>query len=87
MYIADESNNRIRKVKASTGIITTIAGSGGTGSYSGDNGQATAAALYGPTGISVDATGKPPLHRIKLTRKFDRNVTFFLIILFQATCT
>ena len=41
----------------STGIITTIAGSGGTGSYSGDNGLATSAALDSPRGVSVDATG------------------------------
>ena len=69
LYIADESNNRIRKVTVSTGIITTIAGTG-TGSYSGDGGAATSAILYGPVGISVDVTGKPPLHRIKLLGKF-----------------
>ena len=66
LYIADESNNRIRKVTVSTGIITTIAGSGGTGSYSGDGGAATSAALYEPTGISVDATGKPSLGKVTL---------------------
>ena len=57
VYIADYSNHRIRKVTVSTGIITTIAGSGGTGSYSGDNGQATAAALYDPRGVTVDTSG------------------------------
>ena len=40
----------------STGIITTIAGTG-TGSYSGDNGPATSATLYNPTGVAVDAAG------------------------------
>ncbi len=58
MYIADSQNNRIRKVTISTGIITTIAGNGGTGSYSGDNGQATAAGLYNPYGIAIDSSGK-----------------------------
>ena len=41
----------------STGIITTIAGNGGTGSYSGDNGQATSAGLNYPDGIALDSSG------------------------------
>ncbi len=57
LYIADTVNQRVRKVTVSTGIITTIAGSGGTGSYSGDSGLATSAALDSPRGVSVDATG------------------------------
>ena len=58
MYIADGGNNRIRKITVSSGIITTIAGSS-TYSYSGDNGQATAATLNGLSGVRVDASGKP----------------------------
>ena len=57
MYIADTYNNRIRKVTVSTGIITTIAGTGSTG-YSGDNGAATSATLYRPRGVAVDASGR-----------------------------
>ncbi len=60
IYIADGSNNRIRKVTASTGIITTIAGTG-ISSYSGDGGAATAATLYWPMGVAVDASGMTPL--------------------------
>ena len=56
MYIADNYNNRIRKVTVSTGIISTIAGTG-SGSYSGDNGAATSATLYYPFGVAVDASG------------------------------
>ncbi len=56
MYIADEYNHRIRKVTVSTGIISTIAGTG-TSSYSGDSGQATAAALNIPTWVALDASG------------------------------
>ena len=41
----------------STGIITTIAGSSTSGSYSGDNGAATSAALNGPNGIELDSSG------------------------------
>ena len=59
IYIADTYNNRIRKVTVSTGIITTIAGSGATGtsSYSGDNGAATSATLYYPQGVGLDTAG------------------------------
>ncbi len=56
MYIADTYNSRIRKVTVSTGIITTIAGTG-TSSYSGDNGQATAATLHKPFGVALDSSG------------------------------
>ena len=57
VYIADSDNHRIRKVTVSTGIITTIAGTG-TVSYSGDNGAATSAELSYPTGVAVDASGR-----------------------------
>src|SRR6185295_19006353 len=56
LYIADYTNNRIRKVDAATGKITTIAGTS-TAGYSGDTGPANIATLFGPTGISVDASG------------------------------
>ena len=38
-------------------VITTIAGTGST-TYSGDNGQATAAGLNNPYGVVVDAAGE-----------------------------
>ena len=57
VYIADNSNHRIRKVTVSTGIISTIAGTG-TNSYSGDNGAATSAALKNPDGVAVDTSGR-----------------------------
>jgi len=47
IYIADTVNNRIRKVDASTGYITTIAGNG-TPAYCGDGGAATSACLNQP---------------------------------------
>ena len=56
MYIADRSNHRIRKVAISSGIITTIAGTG-SASFSGDNGQATSATLNYPYGVGVDSSG------------------------------
>ena len=57
VYIADTHNHRIRKIAISTGIITTIAGTG-TGSYSGDGGAATSATLNDPCGVALDASGK-----------------------------
>ena len=57
VYIADQYNHRIRKVTLSTGIITTIAGTG-SADYSGDNGVATSAALYYPSGVALDASGR-----------------------------
>ena len=57
VYIADSYNHRIRKVTVSTGIITTIAGTG-TSSYSGDNGAATSATLRYPEGVTLDASGR-----------------------------
>ena len=57
VYIADRYNHRIRKVTVSTGIITTIAGTG-TASYSGDDGAATSATLKYPHGVAVDASGR-----------------------------
>ncbi len=56
LYIADTGNNRIRKVTASTGIITTIAGNG-TAGYSGDGGAATSAQLNSPYGVALDSAG------------------------------
>ena len=58
VYIAEYFNNRIRKVTVSTGIITTIAGSSTSGSYSGDNGAATSATLISPSGVALDASGR-----------------------------
>ena len=51
-YFSDYSNNRIRRVSAG-GVITTVAGVGGPGGYSGDGGAATAAALDNPEGLWV----------------------------------
>src|SRR5208282_1987439 len=55
LYIADENNNRIRKVDTS-GNITTVAGTG-TGGYNGDGIAATTAKIFLPYGVAVDSAG------------------------------
>lgn len=55
VYIADSSNNRIRKIDAVTGIISTVAGDGST-SFDGD-GPATLHAVYSPRGVTADVNG------------------------------
>ena len=56
LFIADTNNHRIRKVTISTGIISTVAGTG-VGGYNGDGILATGAKLNYPYGISFDGVG------------------------------
>ena len=55
LYISQGWGNRIRKVSAATGVITTIAG-GRTG-FGGDGGPASAALINQPRGLAFDAAG------------------------------
>lgn len=55
LYIADMSNNRVRKVNTA-GIISTIAGNG-IGGYTGDFCLADTTRLNSPTGIAIDKSG------------------------------
>ena len=60
LYIADTINQRIRKVDSS-GVITTVAGSGTYGyvihGFSGEGVAATEAQLYNPSGVALDGAG------------------------------
>ena len=56
LYIADSNNSAVRKVTPS-GIISTVAGTGGSQGYSGDGAAATAAKMMAPMGVAVDPAG------------------------------
>ncbi|HSN05064.1 MAG TPA: hypothetical protein VLS44_08765, partial [Nitrospira sp.] len=52
LYIADQSNNRVRVVDLKTGLIRTLAGTG-SAAYDGDGKPAIEASLAGPSGLSL----------------------------------
>ncbi len=78
MYIADQGNNRIRKVYTESGsrYITTIAGCSTSAGFSGDGNQATSASLNNPTGVSVDLAGTKAIRVYTECQQF---TTFFFI--------
>ncbi len=84
VYFADTRNNAVRKVNTS-GIISTIAGTG-TAGYSGDGGAATAAQLRNPAGIAIDGIGNVYITdtRNSVVRKVD---TFGIITTIAGTGT
>ena len=53
LYVADNSNHLIRKIVISTGVVTTLAGTGYNGS---SKGTGTAASFNLPEGITTDGT-------------------------------
>jgi DNA-binding beta-propeller fold protein YncE len=57
VYVADTWNNRVRKIDARTGRITTIAGTGQKG-FSGDGGPAARAEFGGIYCLALDEEGK-----------------------------
>lgn len=71
LYIADQGNHKIRLVTASTGSISTIAGT--TSGYAGDGAAATAAKFTSPYAVVLDASGNlyisDPL--VNVVRKID----------------
>lgn len=58
LYIADSANQRIRRIDATTGLITTVAGSGTQG-FAGDGSAATSAALDTPRSVTISPIQLP----------------------------
>jgi sugar lactone lactonase YvrE len=56
LYLSDSQNNRIRRVDAQTGTISTIAGTGSAG-YQGDGVLATQTEVNTPAGLVLDGAG------------------------------
>jgi DNA-binding beta-propeller fold protein YncE len=56
LYIADQSNNCVRAVDLTTGMIRTVAGTG-TAAYNGDGVAATETGLAGPSGLALASDG------------------------------
>jgi trimeric autotransporter adhesin len=56
IYFVEESTDRVRRIDAVTGLISTVAGNGISG-FSGDGGLATNANLNAPQAIALDAAG------------------------------
>lgn len=58
LFFCESANNKIRRVDAVSGIITTFAGVGGfSGGYAGDGGNAFSATFNNPSAITIDAAG------------------------------
>ena len=71
LFIAEKSNNRIRKVDTN-GYISTVAGTGSIGN-TGDGGPATSAKLYNPYGVALDGSGNLFISSTYAIRKVDTN--------------
>jgi sugar lactone lactonase YvrE len=55
VFLADEGNHRVRRIDATTGLLSTVAGTGERG-FGGDGGPATQAQLSFPRAVLLDRT-------------------------------
>jgi len=57
LYIADSNNHLVRKVSATTRLISNIVGIPGAAAFTGDNGPANVANVNGPYALALDSAG------------------------------
>lgn len=81
LFVADVADAVLRRVDASTGVITTVAGNR-TAGFAGDGGPATKAELANPWGVAVDGVGNlyisdPDNSRIRLVTAATGKITTF----------
>jgi len=81
VYISDSSNYRVRMVSRSTGIITTIVGTGVAGT-SGGGTVGTSTALAMPTGLVFDSSNNLYIADARANRIFYYNAGTTLLTLF-----
>ncbi len=67
LYFADNGNLRVRRIAAGSGVITTVAGTGTSGS-TGDGGSATSATIGSVFGIALDAGNNLYLSDVTVNR-------------------
>ena len=75
LYISDQGNNRVRRIDAATGIITTFAGNGTGNGALGDGGPATNASIWQSDELAFDPAGNLLIGDVyhSSIRKVDRN--------------
>lgn len=56
LYVADVTDNRVRKIDHRTGVISTVAGTGKR-EFAGDGGPAVQASIQGARGVAFDRSG------------------------------
>lgn len=82
LYIADVGNGRIRKITFSTGLISTVAGTGANGC---SNDVADKAVFSGPVGVAFDSSGT--LYISEVGNRIVRKLSGGFVSSFAGTCT
>lgn len=72
LYILDASNRRVRRIDP-TGVVTTVAGTGGGATISADGVRATSVDLPSPVSITVDGLGNLYVASYFRVRRVDTN--------------